>query len=1617
MVNDTNVANVSESTMPDSVSMYTLGMVNLTQYANGNNYTLAFKYVQGSQSNNTNKQTQFLIDYINLISTTSNLIDSDVYVSNVGSDVSGNGMIDNPFYSVQYAINVIESGNSINLLTDVNLIRVQPGATYLLDTIGKNITIQSAISSTSVMTLINNYTNTLEPTPTMIVTGYDTTLSNIMIQGGTTPLFGQAGVLTQPPNTNLLMDNVIQYGAQAVFNPTPADMQAPGIIFAQYNTTTIINNCTFSGNQGQGMFLHGSIISLFNTTFSNNHGGTLISFSNTIMDIQLLQCRFVNNANLLTGQYFDRFLAADLYATNNAIGDNIDSLENGNMVNITRCLFMSNTYALNFYSLNSVTINGTTMQSSTIPQSGLLTFIQVYDGLVLTNNHLTGTLSTGFPAVVTTMTTAYLQNNLFDFNHVTLFECYNSNVTLYNDTISYNDDAMALLEATECALHIANATISYNLSPLLTMSMSQVTLMDSLLLENSNENYWLVPFITMERPTATLLLNNLFQQNFNFILLRIRGADSVVMDSQVFTSNYIGPLITAYDGTCINITNMRATDNFLATNFPLVIESSKLTMRDSIFIQNTQALMLSNSTFDLRDCTWDHIYSVNSAPDQSFVVQSSNGSIFGSTFSNANPNIGIYTSLSHLRLESVIFMELSGYDNPLGHFYHSTLDVYDCHFKACSAGANMMTSEYTNATFVSCIFFNMSSPVATLLFQQFSEVRFVNTSILSIQGNSMAINSQLSNVSFIDTVIWYTYFVDSFLFVETGVLDAQGLEFSYNQARLRTQDSVISIRDSVLSFNHNQGNLIQIQAGHISIVNSKFENNGSPHTPAVISTIRSEVDIIGSNFTSNNDFYTVVDSYVDVTRGSLYIHGTIFGGLFSNNGTVVVRETSATNIDSSIFRHNFAFAMPGTALRLISNPAVVLTNCQFTDNTNSDSGGAIYLYDTRMWASNVTVVDNFAYRDGGAILAIQSELTFYASTFTLNIAQNGAGAVCYSDTPTCYIGNCTDDRPCPSSGNSLNNTFKDNSVQNGYGAYMATGPKSLDIRLIEDTGTIHPNTTFLLFVSEYDSYEQVVSILPTATSMSLMVYRESDGALLDMFNNINLPQGFFTQRLTINQPVGTALHFMANASNGFTADLHMMLQACDAGQYPTLITNACTQCPINTYGWDGNTCYSCTNYVSNQVRCPGGNNIVTMPGWWRLPDSEPPRIYECDHNVCLLNSCRPHQYGTLCSKCETGYAKVKSFCEECPVEGVNYFLLAGYLLFMFLYVLCLSLYRLPSATALFNLLTCVQMIGVTSFDIRYVTFLPLFNFNVDYWPTTCLANVLTFPYKNIIAFSAIVIVVGLSSRLTIGKDVAARLLRRFVNTNSESKFNNEWHYALFSHVLMVYTPLAFLSLGLVSCYRIGPDYYLSVDVGVQCFSGEHYPLLVAAILVILFILIGAPLYILIKCRRGYSNRYFHKMFLAKYRPRYMWWDIVILLRSICFVVTTITTIYHLDVKSLILSTLSLFFTCITWLCAPYRRKSHNDLETHFGLILCICALVFNSRSLDNSSLLTGLIISNIALLCLISQAYYVYHNMRSKRALTSIERDWGIKSSAAVPASSSSSSSSSNNIIIGTEIK
>eukprot|EP01132_Coremiostelium_polycephalum_P000918 gene918-1160_t len=1547
IIDSTVILNLTSSQYnPKNKNGYQLVSIDITNFADGGNHNLSFVY--GTTGNLISPTSTFLIDYITMNPTPSNLIENDIYLSNLGNDYTGNGTMNNTFCSIQRAVNSIAEGYKIYILTNLSMRGTSPLQMYIVDTLGKNITLigKNLKKPGELIHLFPNHYGYK-----LFIASGSFTGENLFLKGNVRSL------IAAPDSSTCTLINCKMNNAQTAVVNSKLASAITGYKYSQ----VYLQKCYISYMTGTSFEMASSVFSIENSIFHILNGPlfylnawntnlTLTKVESSGVDTSFLNTTLFDTIRIQYSTFKDSYLSR------------LSRINNGRNFFINNCFYSGTTLGMTIHEVENILISDNVYNLVKCVDSPTYNFVRSMKSTIILQNLLiaNSTVSTVPHVSTNNVGKIGLYNITLIQNRNPFLISYNTELMSLNQINIYECLGETQIQLYQSQLWAINIVFQQNRIPLLSMIESTLYLTDADISNNFNYNTLPMPMISIQQSVNSSSISSThFTQNFNFELIRFYNSyidDSMSITNCTFMNNYMGSLINIQSTFHVFMSNLTVVNNFLSVYYPIYTLISDIVLINSYFDSNSNYFFFENTDFKIKNTQFQDAHCINT---HSLFINNSRGSFEDVKITNGTSSSGINIVHSVVEYNHCEFSNLYSYQTPLGHYEKSNITFNLCTFVNNSAGDTMFTFEKGVTSFNGCNFNKLSG----ILMGLENSMIIRDSLVANTRGNNGLILTR-SNVSIVNTLFTNNLSQELFTSILTNITFTNCVFFQ-NKATLNLQNQYIVFRGCAFQYNTVNTPLFSLSFGNLVMESTTLSNNLATRPSSIISAVSMTITLINSSFygqaelQSNGAIINAADSIIIVRNSNFWANFGHFGGIIYMIST-----------DLSMFGANFTgnYAYAGGVLYSINSTiydqdSIYVSNRITTPKdvdlvTSDGNGGSIYLQGSLYTGFNIQFIGNTAQKLGGAIYQSQTSSHFFNSSFSNNTVQFGAGGVCYSP-----------DSPCIMSSDCV---FQYN--QAGYGPTLATSPESLSLNF--SSNSYHPYTTFFINVALLDYYNQSTVVLQNLVWFQLSIYRVNltDGSMVEYSTNFfnKTLQGWFQVPTTLQSPVGTTFYINASTSLGFKAFYQLELTECDPGYERAYTNSSCVLCEPGTYGYNGKTCIEC---AATKVICPGGNQIIANVGNWILPGVEPPNIFSCDPDICLLGQCREGHQGILCSDCIPGYSKVKTYCESC--SKANPIIILGFVLFFIFYVLMMTVFKVPSSTLILNILLILQIIGVFGFNIEYLMIVPLFDFSVDYWPLSCFYP-LSFLWKSTISLITIAVVLLLCILFRWGKLLLFKILRPKYFEFLLENFENSTLYTIVSHLITLYTPLTFISISLVTCASIGENEYLMIDPSTQCFTKPHLALFVISCILLFFVTLGLPLFLFIQIRR--KRRYFIKVFfLEKYRREYVWWDILLLFRSLTFIVVTISVTFHMDAKGLITASLSLLFTGLNWICQPYKNKHRNDLDTHLGLILCLSGLIINSRAFGSSEILPGLIISLCSLFALGSLVLSIVFIVTSKK--------------------------------------
>jgi len=660
------------------------------------------------------------------------------------------------------------------------------------------------------------------------------------------------------------------------------------------------------------------------------------------------------------------------------------------------------------------------------------------------------------------------------------------------------------------------------------------------------------------------------------------------------------------------------------------------------------------------------------------IIGSSSAAIHNSSFTGC---IAVYGAAVYVNSHSSVSLErvhitdsIAEYEGGcLAAYAYSTVDILDCDFIGNEAvyGGGIFGQLYTT--------FNITTSRLHM-----NTAHYVGGAAV-IQDNSYAL---IVGVSFLDNIANYNGAGVAATFSRVNIIDSvgEGNYCGYNGAIFHGMFSTLEISRSTFTGNTAEiGGCISCGSNSTCITrNNTFRANTATYGGAL--------SLQSSSWTSLSDVFDL---------NSVTASG---GAVFSNE------FVSASLLNASVKK---CTAYVGGALSLSVGEYLSITDSDFSENSATVIGGALYIDSVNTYLSSTTIVHNVAlyYGAGAAFIGSKSSLidstesnsmtvNISASTFDSNDAKDGSGAGVYgSGVDLLTISQCSISNNSAAFGGGLSTTgthgvvqhteFINNAARYGgggvywvvqtngskiyvddatcsefnntalYGAFKATDVAKLGaIRYVDTAENSGSQISHPIYIDMLDFYNQIV--VDDGTGYSRVIYSSTvdETSSIQGTTIVETKNGVATfGNITVTNKPSSMVTLKFDLSAGVEAYYNLSFRACVVGEIETFLvgsTSVCTKCSPGTYSLKLNaeTCHQCPD---NAI-CRGGDDIKVDSGYWRL-GQEYDGVHLCPYKeACKGGSntstqCKKGHEGMYCSVCERGYYQRAGRCTSCKSSG------------------------------------------------------------------------------------------------------------------------------------------------------------------------------------------------------------------------------------------------------------------------------------------------------------------------------------------------------------------------------
>lgn len=379
----------------------------------------------------------------------------------------------------------------------------------------------------------------------------------------------------------------------------------------------------------------------------------------------------------------------------------------------------------------------------------------------------------------------------------------------------------------------------------------------------------------------------------------------------------------------------------------------------------------------------------------------------------------------------------------------------------------------------------------------------------------------------------------------------------------------------------------------------------------------------------------------------------------------------------------------------------------------------------------------------------------------------------------------------------------------------------------------------------------------------------------------------------------------------------------------------------------------CNRELSGILRCENGHTYLKEGYWANVTDDGLLVTYYCPYKYCdcktdgklpgclfdAVNStaqCAKNREGWLCGKCSgnTSVGLRWSECVHCPNPGW----VLGVVIPLVIALCILIIWLNPGISSelrgplyFFQVLPCI--FDPTSQFGSYVFLLAdLFNFGgpLVYLTKTCIVreinNLYSIAFGYLVPFLALLIF----------------LFAYLLSVNYCLKFEFRQRSMLKSFwllVVFIYNYLVETSFLILFCPKVGDSHVFFYDGTMECFSGNHLPMAILAIFVLVFLVIPPPIVVFL-LTNGYwrvDPQYLNTL-TSGLRPERRWWWSVDLCRRV-LVVGTYAFVPNWQTKKILVILICVVILAVHSNCQPYLKPRVNFTESVYLLVLATLAIM------------------------------------------------------------------------------
>eukprot|EP01084_Bolivina_argentea_P064316 117321_1 len=182
---------------------------------------------------------------------------------------------------------------------------------------------------------------------------------------------------------------------------------------------------------------------------------------------------------------------------------------------------------------------------------------------------------------------------------------------------------------------------------------------------------------------------------------------------------------------------------------------------------------------------------------------------------------------------------------------------------------------------------------------------------------------------------------------------------------------------------------------------------------------------------------------------------------------------------------------------------------------------------------------------------------------------------------------------------------------------------------------------------------------------------------------------------------------------------------------------------------------------------------------------------------------------------------------------------------------------------------------------------------------------------------------------------------------------------------------------LLHCTNVGPyrvHFFFAFE---ECYQRTWWVSFVALLLIIaLFSLVFIKLKRMTISERS-DKRHVLNIFVSKYKSKYYYWEIVLLIKRIFIAMFATVLIVNNGITYVLFVIIIFIFIVLHRCCEPFIVTAANNMECM--LLLCLCIVIMTHSVVDHQATFTNVTVSFLIMLPFILMIYCIYQFITNKK--------------------------------------